>query len=117
MKNSCRTSTSYPLSSNWGKAEKPESYRIDGQSLTPLFKNGTAEDWRNHLYLEMGAARATVTKDWSYIAVRYTKEQIAAIKKAQPQNLPRAMSYIGRWASELEGQIAPASLTKINSTT
>ena len=39
-------------------------------------------DWRNHLYLEMGAARATVTKDWSYIAVRYTKEQIAAIKRA-----------------------------------
>ena len=45
-----------------GKADKPESYRIDGQSLTPLFKNGKAIDWRNHLYLEMGAARATVYK-------------------------------------------------------
>ena len=100
-----------------GNAEKPESYRIDGQSLTPLFKNGKAKDWRDHLYLEMGAARATVTKDWSYIAVRYTKEQIAAIKRASPQNLPRAMAYIGRLASEFEVQIAPVSLTKINSTT
>ena len=90
-----------------GKAEKPKSYRVDGQSLTPLFKNGKTEDWRNHLYLEMGAARATVTKDWSYIAVRYTKEQVAAIKRATPQNLPRAMSYIGRLGIGVRGANRP----------
>lgn len=90
-----------------GKAEKPKSYRIDGQSLTPLFKDGKADDWRNHLYLEMGAARATVTKDWSYIAVRYTEEQIASIKKALPQNLPRAMSYIGRSGIGVRGADRP----------
>jgi len=90
-----------------GKAEKPDSYRIDGQSLAPLFENGTAEDWRNHLYLEMGAARATVTKDWSYIAVRHTKEQIAAIKKATPQNLPKALSYIGRLGIGVRGADRP----------
>jgi len=90
-----------------GKAEKPESYRIDGQSLTPLFPNGKAKDWREHLYLEMGTARATVTKDWSYIALRYTKEQIAAIKKAKPQNLPRAMSYIGRLGIGVRGADRP----------
>jgi arylsulfatase A-like enzyme len=90
-----------------GKAEKPKSYRIDGQSLTPLFENGTATDWRDHLYLEMGAARATVTKDWSYIAVRYTKEQIAAIKRAAPQNLPRAMAYIGRLGIGVRGADRP----------
>ena len=90
-----------------GKAEKPKSYRIDGQSLAPLFKNGKAKDWRNHLYLEMGAARATVTKDWSYIAVRYTKEQIAAIKKAVPQNLPKVMSYIGRLGIGVRGADRP----------
>ena len=89
------------------KAEKPKSYRIDGQSLAPLFENGTANDWRNHLYLEMGAARATVTKDWSYIAVRYTKEQIATIKKSSPQNLPRAMSYIGRLGIGVRGADRP----------
>jgi len=90
-----------------GNAEKPESYRIDGQSLTPLFKNGKAKDWRDHLYLEMGAARATVTKDWSYIAVRHTKEQIAAIKRATPQNLPKAMSYIGRLGIGVRGADRP----------
>ncbi len=90
-----------------GEAEKPESYRIDGKSLTPLFKNGTANDWRTHLYLEMGAARATVTKDWSYIAVRYTKEQISAIKRAGPKNLPKAMSYIGRLGIGVRGADRP----------
>ena len=90
-----------------GKAEKPKSYRIDGQSLTPLFENGTAKDWRNHLYLEMGTARATVTKDWSYIAVRYTAEQIDAIQRASPQNLPRAMSYIGRLGIGVRGADRP----------
>jgi len=90
-----------------GQAEKPKSYRIDGQSLTPLFKNGRAKDWRNHLYLEMGAARATVTKDWSYIAVRHTKEQIAAIQKATPKNLPKAMSYIGRLGIGVRGADRP----------
>jgi arylsulfatase A-like enzyme len=90
-----------------GETKKPESYRIDGQSLTPLFKDGTAKDWRNHLYLEMGAARAAVTKDWSYIAVRYTKEQIAAIQKASPQNLPKAMAYIGRLGIGVRGADRP----------
>jgi arylsulfatase A-like enzyme len=90
-----------------GKAEKPNSYRVDGQSLAPLFENGKADDWRNHLYLEMGAARATVTKDWSYIAVRHTKEQIAAIKKATPKNLPKTMSYIGRLGIGVRGADRP----------
>ncbi|MDG1363646.1 MAG: sulfatase-like hydrolase/transferase [Akkermansiaceae bacterium] len=90
-----------------GKAEKPKSYQIDGQSLAPLFANGKANDWRDHLYLEMGAARATVTKDWSYIAVRHTREQIAAIKKATPQNLPKAMSYIGRLGIGVRGADRP----------
>ncbi len=89
------------------EVEKPKSYRIDGQSLTPLFENGIAKDWRNHLYLEMGAARATVTKDWSYIAVRYTKDQIAAIKRATPHNLPKAMSYIGRLGIGVRGADRP----------
>jgi arylsulfatase A-like enzyme len=90
-----------------GKAEKPQSYRIDGRSLTPLFKNGTADNWRSHVYLEMGAARATVTKDWSYIAIRYTQEQIAAIKKASPQMLPKALSYIGRMGIGIRGADRP----------
>ncbi|MDB4386208.1 sulfatase-like hydrolase/transferase, partial [bacterium] len=90
-----------------GRAKKPETYKIDGKSLTPLFKNGTANNWRDHLYLEMGSARATVTKGWSYIAVRHTQEQIAAIKKAAPKNLPKAMSYIGRLGIGVRGADRP----------
>lgn len=89
------------------KAQKPDAYRIDGRSLKPLFQTGQAETWRDHLYLEMGSARATVTKGWSYIAVRHTQEQIAAIKKASPQNLPKAMSYIGRLGIGVRGADHP----------
>ena len=89
------------------EAHKPQAYKIDGLSLTPLFIHGHAENWRNHLYLEMGAARATVTKEWSYIAVRYTDEQIAAIKNASPKNLPKAMSYIGRLGIGVRGADHP----------
>ncbi len=90
-----------------GQVEKPDAYRIDGVSLTPLFENGQTDNWRDHLYLEMGSARATVTKDWSYIAVRHTKEQIAAIKKTAPKNLPKAMSYIGRLGIGVRGADRP----------
>ena len=90
------------------EAKKPDSYHIDGTSLTPLFENGKASGWRDHVYLEMGAARAMVTKEWSYIAVRHTKEQVAAIEKASPQNLPRALSYIGRLGIGVRGADHPA---------
>ena len=89
------------------EAKKPDTYHIDGTSLTPLFQNGKANDWRDHVYLEMGAARATVTKEWSYIAVRHTKEQVAAIQKASPQNLPKALSYIGRLGIGVRGADHP----------
>ena len=89
------------------KAKKPDAYHLDGTSLTPLFENGKARDWRDHLYLEMGAARAAVTKDWSYIAVRHTTEQIATIEKASPQNLPKALSYIGRLGIGVRGADRP----------
>lgn len=90
-----------------GKVKKPDSYRIDGLSLARLFREPTLQDWRDHLYLEMGFARATVTKDWSYIAVRYTQEQIETIKNTTPKNLPRAMSYIGRLGIGVRGADHP----------
>ena len=52
----------------------------------------------NHLYLEMSCAHGPRLV---YIAVRYTKEN-RLIRKAAPQNLPKAMSYIGRLGIECE---------------
>ncbi|MBN2134001.1 MAG: sulfatase-like hydrolase/transferase [Sedimentisphaerales bacterium] len=88
-------------------ARVPKDYRLDGRSLVPLFDNGKARPWRDHLYFEMGAARAVATKDWKYIAVRYTKEQVAAIQRARPESLPRLMSYIGRLGIGVRGAERP----------
>jgi len=88
-------------------ARVPTGYRLDGRSLVPLFDDGTARPWRDHLYFEMGVARAVATKDWKYIAVRYTKEQVEAIKRARPENLPRLMSYIGRLGIGVRGAERP----------
>jgi arylsulfatase A-like enzyme len=77
-------------------AAPPAGYRIDGRSLVPLLDDGRAENWRDHLYFEMGAARAVATKQWKYIAVRYTAEQVADIQRARPEMWPRKMAYIGR---------------------
>ena len=91
-----------------GKAEKPEVLPESTDRVSPLCsKTEQVKIGGINLYLEMGAARATVTKDWSYIAVRYTKEQIAAIKKAAPRNLPKAMSYIGRSGIGVRGADRP----------
>ena len=88
-------------------ARVPAGYRLDGHSLVPLFDDGTASPWRDHLYFEMGVARAVATKDWKYIAVRYTKEQVEAIKRARPESLPRLMSYIGRLGIGVRGAVHP----------
>jgi arylsulfatase A-like enzyme len=88
-------------------AKIPAGYPLDGRSLAPLFSGGTADPWRSHLYFEMGVARAAATKDWKYIAVRYTKEQIEAIQWAKPESLPRLMSYIGRLGIGVRGAERP----------
>jgi arylsulfatase A-like enzyme len=77
-------------------AKAPKDYSADGKSLRPLFDGAKPRRWRNHLYFEMGSARAVCTKDWKYIAVRYSKEQIAQIQRAGLESLPKLMAYIGR---------------------
>ena len=74
----------------------PDKYVMDGRILKPLFAGRKPKQWRDHLYFEMGSGRAVCTRDWKYIAVRYPKEQIAQIKKARPEMLPKLMAYIGR---------------------
>jgi len=77
-------------------AQVPDKYIVDGRSLRPVFGGEKPRRWRNHLYFEIGSARAVCTKDWKYIAVRYSKERIADIRKARPESLPKLMAYIGR---------------------
>ncbi len=88
-------------------AKVPKGYHMDGRSLVPLFKEKKPEKWRDHLYFELGFARAIYSKGWKYIAVRYTKEQISRIKKANPEKLPKLMSYINRLGIGVRGANHP----------
>jgi arylsulfatase A-like enzyme len=96
-----------PTAFDVAAASVPDGYHLHGRSLTPLFATGKAADWRDHLYFEMGHARSVTTKDWSYIAVRYPKDQVEAIKKASVERLPRLMSYIGRLGIGTRGAARP----------
>lgn len=61
-------------------AKVPEGYNMDGVSITPLFKNPKA-NVRDYVYAEMGASRAIRTKDWSYMALRFTKDQVKEMRE------------------------------------
>jgi arylsulfatase A-like enzyme len=88
-------------------AKRPENYTLHGRSLAPLLATGKADAWRDHLYFEMGHARAVSTKDFSYIAVRYPQEVIAEIQRATPDRLPRLMTYMGRLGFAVRGAENP----------
>lgn len=61
-------------------ATPPSSYKMDGVSLVPLFGQPMTAV-RDFAYCEMGAARSVKTKDWSYISLRFTEDQIAEMRK------------------------------------
>lgn len=54
-------------------------YKVDGISFTTLFKDPN-KPIRDYVYSELGAARSVKTKDWNYISLRYTKEQVEGIR-------------------------------------
>lgn len=85
----------------------PEDYHLDGRSLVPLFKNGTANNWRDHLYFELGNARAVIKNEWKYIALRYPEEVIQRIKKASYETLPKLMSPLQRLGIGVRGASHP----------
>jgi len=72
----------------------PKGYRIDGTSIKPVFSHPTAEV-HDHLYFELGYARAVRTRDWKYIAIRYGAERFSNIERAPLLKLPGAMAYQG----------------------
>jgi arylsulfatase A-like enzyme len=63
-------------------ATVPEGYKVDGVSITPLFKNPKA-NVREYIYAEMGASRAVRTKDWSYMALRFTMDQAEEMRERE----------------------------------
>jgi arylsulfatase A-like enzyme len=66
--------------------KKPATYQVDGVSLRALFQE-PHKPVRKHVYAEIGAARSIKTKTHSYIALRYTREQIAGVKESHHRYL------------------------------
>ena len=60
--------------------ELPEGYKMDGVSMTPLFKDRNASV-RDYVFNEMGASRAVKTKEWSYMTLRFTTDQVEEMRK------------------------------------
>ena len=100
-----------------GKAEKPKSYRIDGQSLTPLFKNGKAKIGGIIFISKWELRGQRSRKIGPTLPFATPKNRSLPLRKPRRKTYPKPCPTLDVWASELEGQIAPASLTKINSTT
>ena len=88
-------------------AELPEKYQLDGRSLTPLFGGESPIDWRDHLYLELGNARAIRTKDFKYISVRYPKEKVARMKRLPEKQMLAELSPLGRLGIGVRGAANP----------
>ncbi len=64
----------------------PAGYKVDGVSLKPLFRK-PGSPVREYVYQEIGAARSIKTRDHSYIALRYTGDQVAGVRDNNRRHL------------------------------
>ncbi|VGO20846.1 sulfatase family protein [Pontiella sulfatireligans] len=60
--------------------ELPKGYKMDGVSMAPLFKDQMSPI-RDYVFNEMGASRAVKTKEWSYMTLRFTTDQVEEMRK------------------------------------
>jgi len=88
-------------------AEVPASYKMDGVSIAPLFKDPKA-DVRDYVYAEMGASRAVRTKEWSYMALRFTKDQVEEMR-ARERSLEKTLTGLSGGISR--GRENPESMS------
>jgi len=85
----------------------PDAYTLDGRSMVPLLKGEVPSEWRDHLYIELGFGRAIRTNDFKYIALRYPREHVAAIKGAKPEKLPQMLAPLNRSGIGVRGADNP----------
>jgi len=83
--------------------QPPKNYKIDGVSLKSLFKKPNLPV-RPYVYSEMGVARSIKTKRFSYLTLRYTKDQVAGLRAGERKFL--------REVSGLSGGVSRAILAK-----
>ena len=75
-------------------ADVPKGYRMDGVSIAPLFSR-PERSVRDCVYGEMGPARSVKTKDYDYIALRYTSDQIEAIRAGDNRGIKKLQGLSG----------------------
>jgi arylsulfatase A-like enzyme len=75
-------------------AKLPDDYLLHGVSLLPLFKDPT-QTVREFVYGEMGAARSVKTKQWNYISLRYTADQISDFNSRKNRSLKPLLGLSG----------------------
>jgi len=92
--NLVQTTDFVPTFFDVAKAGIPKGYRIDGTSLKPILADPKASV-HDHLYFELGDARAVRTMHWKYIAIRYSAERLRQIERASLLKLPGALAYQG----------------------
>ena len=54
-------------------AKPIEGMRMDGMSILPVW-SGKSHKLKSAIFTEMGYAKGVVTKNWKYIAIRYSEE-------------------------------------------
>ncbi|MCF8378461.1 MAG: sulfatase-like hydrolase/transferase [Bacteroidales bacterium] len=67
-----------PTFYEYAGVELPAGYQLDGASLSPIFNN-PKEKIHESLYFELGCARAVMTENYKYVALRYTVDRINKI--------------------------------------
>ncbi len=85
----------------------PESYQLDGMSMVPILQGKEPEQWRDHVYIELGFGRAIRTKDFKYIAIRYPQEHVKAVKRAPLEKLPQMLAPLNRSGIGVRGAANP----------
>ena len=64
----------------------PPAYHMDGTSLRPILEGDTGAQIHASLFFEMGYARAVMTRDTKYIAIRYPPQIQARIDRGEKFN-------------------------------
>jgi len=75
-------------------AKVPKGYKIDGVSLAALFAD-PEKPVRDYVYGEMGPSRSIRTKQWSYMALRYIRQQIEGVRAGEKRVIKRLQGIGG----------------------
>ncbi len=117
VKNSCRISTSCPLSSNWVK-RRNRSLTGSMDRVSPLFSRTEQPKTGGIISISKWELRGQRSrKTGPTLPFATPKNRSLPSREPRRKTYPKPCPTLDVWASECEGPIAPASLTKINSTT